>query len=164
MATITQLLTNARRALSIMNVRGAIALVRAYGVTDDDDGDSSDVVAAMRQGAHGGVVVEGASGGEPVPVSGTVTVDTTTLETTLAAIQTLATTPTIPAQITPSDDTDTSTLTAKGLLVEVAGDLAIRGTGAPSTTVTITVVAGQYVPIQCSRVMAATTATVVGLA
>jgi len=71
--------------------------------------------------------------------------------------------PTTSTAITPSDATDTSTIAAKGLIVSVGGSLAIRSVGAPSTTVTITVVAGQYVPIACSRVMAATTATVIGL-
>lgn len=70
--------------------------------------------------------------------------------------------PTTPNPITPSDSTDTSALTAKGLYVSVGGTLAIRGTGAPSTTVSFNVVAGQYVAFVCSRVMAATTATVVG--
>ena len=144
------------------SIIGQPLVLRKYGTAETSD----EIVTAL-QGPNGGLAVEGVLDGEPIPVSGTVTatVDTSLLATqaTLAAIQALATTPTIPTQITASDDTDTSTLTAKGLLVETAGDLAVRGTGAPSTTVTITVAAGQYVPIQCSRVMAASTAVVVGL-
>jgi hypothetical protein len=76
--------------------------------------------------------------------------------------------------ITPSDSTDLTTAGAGstpvasiGLLVtSVSGgsSLAVRGTTTSSTTVTIPVVAGQYVYGSFSRVMAATTCTVVGLA
>lgn len=117
--------------------------------------------------ANNVVNLQGNASGHPyVEISGgTVTATVTGVAT--AALQTalnaIVAVPTIPTQITASDATDVSTLTTKGLLVETAGDLAIRGTGAPSTTVTITVVAGQYVPIACSRVMAASTATCVGL-
>ena len=72
--------------------------------------------------------------------------------------------PSTATAITASDSTDVSATTSKGVLVGGAGNLALRSIGAPTTTVTIAVVAGQYVPIQCSRVMAATTATgIVGL-
>ena len=72
--------------------------------------------------------------------------------------------PTTATAITASDSTDVTATTAGGILVGGAGNLAVRTVGAPSTTVTIAVVAGQYVPVQCTRVMAATTATgIVGL-
>lgn len=66
--------------------------------------------------------------------------------------------------IVPSDATDTSAIASIGLLVTAAGDLAVRGTTTTGTTVSYPVVAGQYVYGSFSRVMAATTATVVGLA
>ncbi len=62
--------------------------------------------------------------------------------------------------ITPAD-ADLPTI-PKALLCTVSGNLAVRGTTA--TTVTFPVVAGQIIPIRARRVMAATTATVVGLA
>jgi hypothetical protein len=72
--------------------------------------------------------------------------------------------PTIPTTITASDDTDLSALTTKGVLVGGGGTVIVRGTGAPSTSVTINASAGQYLPIWCSRIMAASTATgLVGL-
>jgi hypothetical protein len=97
------------------------------------------------------------TGSDAVPVV------TSTLDALVAALNTLAETPTVPSAITPSDATDTSAITAKGLVVTVAGNLIVRGTGAPDTSVTIAVVVGQYVPVQCSRVMAASTASAVGL-
>ena len=121
-------------------------------------------VAVVRLGANDGLVVELATGSAaPLPDDAATQTTRAAVLAAIASLAALVTTPGTPTQITASDATDTSAITAKGLLVEVAGDLAIRGTGAPSTTVTITVVAGQYVPVQCSRVMAATTATVVGL-
>lgn len=66
--------------------------------------------------------------------------------------------------ITPSDATDVTAIASLGLLCTVAGDVAYRGTTTSSTTVTQAVVAGQYVWGSFSRVMAATTATMVGLA
>jgi hypothetical protein len=66
--------------------------------------------------------------------------------------------------ITPSDATDLTAIAPLGVIVSVAGSLAYRLAGAPTTTVTLTVVAGQYVPGRFTRVMAATTATVVGVA
>lgn len=131
---------------------------RAYiGLRPATTSKHAEAIVPALAGANGGLLVETAEGATLVDTSALAT------QATLAAVLALVATPTIPTQITASDDTDTSTLTPKGLLVEVAGDLVVRGTGAPSATVTITVVAGQYVPIQCSRVMAATTATVVGL-
>ena len=66
--------------------------------------------------------------------------------------------------ITPSDATDVTAIASIGLLCTVAGTLAVRGVTTSSTPVSFPVVAGQYVYGQFSRVMAATTATVVGLA
>lgn len=146
MARMADFIALCNRALG----RFAASPLTAQSATDTNE------VDVARLGANGGLEVEFPAGATaPLPA------DAAT-QTTLAALNALATTPTTPTAITPSDDTDTSTITAKGLVVSVAGDLAIRGTGAPTTTVTITVVAGQYVPWQCSRVMAATTATVVG--
>jgi hypothetical protein len=67
--------------------------------------------------------------------------------------------PTIWTAVAKSDSTDLTGLATKGLLVGGAGDIAVRLSGAPSTTVTQTVVAGQYLPGNFTRVMAATTAT-----
>lgn len=61
------------------------------------------------------------------------------------------------AAVTPSDAT---ALTSRAVWVGGAGDLAVRLSGAPSTTVTLAgVTAGQIIPISVVRVMAATTAT-----
>lgn len=76
----------------------------------------------------------------------------------LAAESTVAQ-PTVWTAVTKSDATDLTALATKGLLVGGAGDLAVRLVGAPSTTVTLAVQAGQYVPGKFTRVMAATTAT-----
>ena len=108
-------------------------------------------------GANDGLLVEFPSGATAPLPSGAATA---TAQATLAA---LVETPDTPTTIVPSDATDTSAITAKGLIVTSAGNLVVRGTGAPSTSVTIAVVAGQYVPLQCSRVMAASTAGSVGL-
>ena len=133
------------------------------------------------------------TGSAAVPVTGTVTatVDTTALatQTTLAAVlakliaapataalqtaaNVIATTiaellpsPTLPTAITAHDDTDLTALANVGVIIGGAGNLAFRMTGAPSTTVALAVVAGQFVPGQFTRIMAATTATnIVGLA
>lgn len=76
--------------------------------------------------------------------------------------------------LTPSDSTDLATAAEGGgpaasigfLVVSVSGGSVIsyRGATTTSTTVTHDVVAGQYVYGNYSRLMAATTATVVGLA
>lgn len=80
-----------------------------------------------------------------------------------SALNSLVATPTTPTAITKSDSTDTTTITAKGILVGGAGNVVVRGVGS-TTDVTIAAVAGQYIPLQASRVMAATTATgLVGL-
>ncbi len=69
--------------------------------------------------------------------------------------------------VTPSDSTDVTAIATIGLRVTSIGggaSLTVRGKTTSSTSVTIPVVAGQYVYGQFSRVMAATTATVVALA
>lgn len=63
---------------------------------------------------------------------------------------------------TPSDDTDVTG--AIGVRVNGAGDVAFRCIGAPSTTVTIAANAGEYIPGNFTRIMAATTATGLHLA
>jgi hypothetical protein len=72
---------------------------------------------------------------------------------------------TVPASqllvIVPSDATDTTAVTTKGLFVATTGSLVVKGLDGVSAT--FPVVAGQYVPVRVSRVMAATTASVVGL-
>lgn len=104
-------------------------------------------------GANGGLAVEFASGATALAT-----------EATMSAIAALLPSPTLPTAITASDATDLTSLVNVGVLVGGAGDLAFRLTGAPSTTVTLAVVAGQFVPGQFTRVMAATTATnLVGL-
>lgn len=147
---------------------------------------ASDTIVGLIAGANGGLAVEGVAGGTPVPVSGSVTatVDTSALATqaTLAAVlakliaapataalQTAANAllaiPTLHTAITASDATDLTAVANVGVIVGGAGNLAYRLTGAPSTTVTLPVQAGQYVPGQFTRVMAATTATgIVGVA
>lgn len=61
------------------------------------------------------------------------------------------------AAVTPNDDT---ALTSRGVWVGGTGDLSVRLSGAPSTTVVFTgVPAGSLLPISVVRVMAATTAT-----
>lgn len=84
-----------------------------------------------------------------------------------AALQTtlndLTTTPGTATAITPSDATDTTAITAKGILVGVGGTVVVDGVVGGSA-ITITAVAGQYLPIRAAKVKAASTATgLVGL-
>lgn len=96
-------------------------------------------------GGKGGLVVEGVASGTAMPVSD-------------SAISVFTTT----TPITKSDDTDTTTLTRKGLWVGGAGDLIVKDLA--GTQATLTIGAAGYVPGNVSRVMAATTATaIVGL-
>jgi len=66
------------------------------------------------------------------------------------------------APCTPSDTTDIEG--SIGIRVNGAGDVAFRCNGAPSTTVTITAAAGEYIPGNFTRIMAATTATGIHIA
>lgn len=87
---------------------------------------------------------------------------TAALQSEIAALLEI---PTLHTAITASDATDLTAIANVGVLVGGAGNLAYRLTGASTTTVTLPVVAGQFVPGQFTRVMAATTATgVVGVA
>lgn len=85
-------------------------------------------------------------------------------QATLAALLAASQSPGSLTPITPSDGTDVSTTASIGLWVTADGNLTVRGVNTPSTNVTKSVVAGEYVWGHFSRVMAATTATVVGLA
>lgn len=62
--------------------------------------------------------------------------------------------------VTAADAIDISDVATKGLYVAVAGNLVMRTFGNPTNTLTIVVVAGQYIYGRISRVMTATTATV----
>ncbi len=69
--------------------------------------------------------------------------------------------------ITPDDSTSVVAIASQGLLVISIGggaSLVTRGATTTGTSVTQTVVAGQFVPGAFSRVMAATTCTVLGYA
>ena len=103
-------------------------------------------------GAAGGLAVEGVAGGTAVPVSGTLTIDAASLASMLAA-------PPKHVAIVKSDDTDLTELANVGVYVGGDGNLAYRTVGDPTTTVTLPVLAGQFVWGQFTRVMAATTAT-----
>lgn len=59
--------------------------------------------------------------------------------------------------VSPSNTTDLTG--TRGLHVSGAGNLAVRMVGDPTTTITITVTAGELLPLRVTRVMAATTAT-----
>ena len=63
---------------------------------------------------------------------------------------------------TPSDATDITG--AIGIRVTGAGDVAFRCIDAPSTTVTMTATAAEYIPGNFTRIMAATTATGIHIA
>jgi len=77
----------------------------------------------------------------------------------LAAVLAALTPPSTPAAITPSDSTDLTSIASVGISIGGDGTLAFRCAGAPSTTVSLPVVAGQFVWGKFTRVMAATTAT-----
>lgn len=65
--------------------------------------------------------------------------------------------------VTPSDATDTSLTITKGLLVTVAGNLAVRWVDSAAAVAAFAVTAGQYIPGHFIRVMSTgTTATVIG--
>lgn len=129
--------------------------------------DATKVVDAAA-GAHGGLAIEGVAGGTAVPVSGTVTASgsVTVSASALpsgAATEASVSVPGTATAITKSDATDTTSATAKGILVGGAGNLVVDGV-VGGTDITIVVVAGQYVPIRAAKVKAATTATgLVGL-
>lgn len=80
-------------------------------------------------------------------------------ETTLAAILELGAAPSTHTAITAADATDVTAIANVGVYIGGAGNLAYRTAGAPTTTVTLAVVAGQFVWGQFTRVMTATTAT-----
>lgn len=63
---------------------------------------------------------------------------------------------------TPSDSTDVTG--SIGIRVNGAGNVAFRCVGDPTTTVTIAATAGEYIPGNYTRIMAATTATGIHLA
>lgn len=67
-----------------------------------------------------------------------------------------------PTAITPSGTTDTTAATACGLYVITSGNLSVKD-AAGNTLPTYAVSAGTRIPWVCSRVLAATTAVVVGL-
>lgn len=114
-------------------------------------------VLPMAETASGTAALQADDSGN-LKITGSVTATTTALEALLAI-------PTKHTAITKSDSTDLTALANVGVLIGGAGDLAYRLTGAPTTTVTLAVVAGQFVPGQFTRVMAATTATgIVGVA
>lgn len=137
----------------LLSVSGFLGLRPASAAAGDDE------VAPALSGSNGGLLVEYPAGATAPLPTGAAT------EATLASIAELMPSPDLPTAITASDVTDLTTLANVGLLIGGAGDLAFRMTGAPSTTITLTVVAGQFVPGQFTRVMAATTATnIVGLA
>ncbi len=102
-----------------------------------------------------------ADGHAKVEVSG----GTVATQTTLAAVLAALATPPTHTAITASDATDLTSIANFGVYIGGAGNLVYRTVGAPSTTVTLAVVAGQLVYGQFTRVMAATTATgIVGVA
>lgn len=61
--------------------------------------------------------------------------------------------------VTPSDSTDLTN--TRALWVGGAGVLQVRLVDDPTTTVSLTVPAGVLIPVFCTRVMAATTATLI---
>ena len=79
--------------------------------------------------------------------------------TILDSIVSLLAIPTKHTAITKSDDTDLTTFANYGVYIGGDGNLKYRTVGVPNTTITLPVVAGQFVVGQFTRVMAATTAT-----
>ena len=137
MGTLTDLINNTKSAMTARI--GSVLVLRKYGTAET----SNDIETAV-QGPGGGLLVESSA------------------DATVAALLAI---PTLHTAITKSDATDLTTFANVGVIVGVAGNLAYRCVGAASTTVTLAVVAGQFVPGQFTRVMAATTATgVVGVA
>lgn len=65
--------------------------------------------------------------------------------------------------ITPSDTTDVTSKTTKGLYVVTAGNLYAYGVGDSTMHGPYAVVAGQWWPFWCLHVGASTTAVVLGL-
>lgn len=61
--------------------------------------------------------------------------------------------------LTASDSTDITSVASVGISVGGDGDLVFRAAGAPTTTVTLPVVKGQFVWGRFARVMNSTTAT-----
>jgi hypothetical protein len=86
-------------------------------------------------------------------------------QTTLAAVLAILAIPTKHTDITKSNDTPLDDIANVGVIIGGAGTLVYRTSGTSGTSANLPVVAGQFVPGQFTRVMAATTATgIVGVA
>jgi hypothetical protein len=160
MGTITQAITNARKVLSQLSAVGAVMLMRKYGTTNATDGDDTENLSPLKEGENGGLAVEFQAGATaPLPTGAATSAKQDSIIELFAS-------PPLHTSITPNDSTDLTALANIGVIVGGAGELAYRCAGAPTTTVTIDVVAGQFIPGQFTRVMAGTTVTdsIVGLA
>lgn len=99
---------------------------------------------------------------QTVPVSGTVTVDTSALATSANQVLTntaldLLKQPTRTAAVTISDSTDVTATCTKGVWVGTAGDLAVKGSGDSSANTLKNVPSGTFVPGALARVMSTNT-------
>jgi hypothetical protein len=139
--------------MSLATLKSQLLAVSGFvGLRPASAAAGADEVAPALSGTNGGLLVEH-------PAS------TVATEAKQDDIITALGIPTTHTAITKSDATDLTSLANVGVIIGGAGDLAYRCTGNPSTTVTLTVVAGQFIPGQFTRVMAATTATnIVGVA
>lgn len=147
-----QLLTGAELTTLFTNLRASVDALAPLvdgleGYTDGIETGLTAVVAA----------VNAPSGTQPLPTGAATSAKQ---DTAITALQNSAPADDLFA-ITPSDTVALATV-PKALLVTVAGNVAVRGTG--SSPVTLAVTAGQILPIRARYVYATnTTATVVGL-
>jgi hypothetical protein len=144
---------------SVYPTVSAIALKKADGTIDflkSDDNGSAMVNLAAGEGIATDASVLAVSA--QLPASLGAKAKTASFSVALATDSLLAP-PTKPTAITASDETDLTALASIGVTIGVGGNLAFRMVGAPSTTITLAVYAGQFVYGQFTRVMAATTAT-----
>lgn len=160
-ATSSDMATNA-------GVAAALAGITFYPATQPISAASLPLPSGAATGAKQDAIV--AALGTPLQAGGNVAVTASALpagaataakqDTAITALQNSAPADDLFA-ITPSDTVALAT-TPKALLVTVAGNVAVRGTG--SSPVTLAVTAGQILPIRARFVYATnTTATVVGL-
>ena len=145
---LSVVITGAVVGSAACGVPGAAAPVQAAQIGGATAGG---LLAAATVGAHGGLIVEGVTGGVALPVSST----TLATEATLALLKN----PTHSEAVTPSDAT---AVAYRRLICVTAGTASVK-LSADAAATAFPMTAGQVIDADFVRVMVATTGTYVGM-